>query len=79
MIERSSAAQLAAQINAMLTRPNALPVLPTIACSTLVLCGRDDYLSPPELHYSMAEVMPNARYTLLNAAATWPRWSCLMR
>jgi pimeloyl-ACP methyl ester carboxylesterase len=61
MIERSSAAQLAAQINAMLTRPNALAVLPTIACPTLVLCGRDDYLSPPELHYSMAEVLPNAQ------------------
>lgn len=65
MIERSSAAQLAAQINAMLTRPNALAVLPTITCPTLVLCGRDDYLSPPELHDSMAEVMPNARLEVI--------------
>lgn len=65
MLERSSTAQLAAQINALLTRPNALPVLPAIACPTLVLCGREDYLSPPELHYSMAESMPNARLNVV--------------
>lgn len=54
MLERSSPAQFAAQINALLTRPDAAAVLPTITCPTLVLCGREDLWSPPEQHAQIA-------------------------
>jgi pimeloyl-ACP methyl ester carboxylesterase len=50
MFERSSPAVFAAQIQALLDRPDADPLLPTITCPTLVLCGRDDAWSPPARH-----------------------------
>jgi pimeloyl-ACP methyl ester carboxylesterase len=60
MLERSNAEQFAAQIHALLTRPDADPVLPTIACPSLVLTGRDDLWSPPEPHERMAAAIPHA-------------------
>ena len=60
MLSRSSAEQYAAQINALLNRPDAAPVLPTIACPTLVLTGREDLWSPPEQHERMAAAIPGA-------------------
>jgi len=60
MIERSNPQQFAAQINALLTRPDAAPLLPTIQCPTLVLCGRDDAWSPPAQHEAMQAAIPNA-------------------
>lgn len=65
MIKRSSPAQFAAQVNALLTRPDSQPVLPTITCPTLVLCGREDAVSGPDAHYAMTEAMPNARLFLI--------------
>jgi pimeloyl-ACP methyl ester carboxylesterase len=53
MFERSSPAVFAAQIKALLERPDADPLLPTITCPTLVLCGRDDAWSPPARHEHM--------------------------
>ena len=53
MLERSSPEQFEAQINALLTRPDAAPLLPTITCPTLILCGREDTWSPPEQHAAM--------------------------
>jgi pimeloyl-ACP methyl ester carboxylesterase len=60
MIERSNPQQFAAQINALLNRPDAAPLLPTIQRPTLVLCGRDDAWSPPAQHEAMQAVIPNA-------------------
>jgi pimeloyl-ACP methyl ester carboxylesterase len=57
MLERSSPAQFAAQINALLTRPDAAPVLAGITCPTLVLTGREDAWSPPEQHQAMVDAM----------------------
>ena len=61
MLERSSAEQFAAQIHALLTRPDATPVLPTITCPTLVLTGREDLWSPPEQHQAMAAAISHAQ------------------
>jgi hypothetical protein len=47
MVERSSPAQFAAQINALLNRPDAAPVLPMVTCSTLILTGREDLCTRP--------------------------------
>jgi pimeloyl-ACP methyl ester carboxylesterase len=58
MLERSSPEQFEAQINALLTRPDAAPLLPTITCPTLILCGREDTWSPPEQHAVMHAALP---------------------
>ena len=60
MLERSSPAQFAAQINALLTRPDAAPLLPGIACPTLVLTGEQDVWSPPKQHAAMAQAIAGA-------------------
>jgi pimeloyl-ACP methyl ester carboxylesterase len=46
MIERWTASAYAAQINAMLNRPDTLSVLSSIAVPTLLLSGSDDAWSP---------------------------------
>ncbi len=61
MLARSSAEQFAAQIQALLSRPDAAAVLPTIACPTLVLTGREDLWSPPDQHALMADAIPDAQ------------------
>lgn len=65
MLERSSAEQYAAQINALLNRPDAAPVLPAIQCPTLVLTGREDLWSPPEQHAHMAAQIPGAHLCIV--------------
>ncbi len=39
MFERRTPEQFAAQIRALLGRPDATPLLPMISCPALVLCG----------------------------------------
>jgi len=65
MIERSNPDQFAAQINALLTRPDAASLLPTIQCPTLVLCGREDAWSPPAQHEAMQAAIPNASLNII--------------
>lgn len=65
MQERSSPAQFAAQQQALLNRPDAGPLLPTIACPTLVLCGREDSWSGPAQHQAMAAAIPGARLVIV--------------
>ena len=65
MLARGSAEQYAAQINALLTRPDAAPLLPTIACPTLVLTGREDAWSGPAQHETMAAAIPNATLAIV--------------
>lgn len=55
MFERSSVAAFAAQIEALLARRDAEPLLATVSVPTLVLCGRDDAWSPPSRHEFMHE------------------------
>ena len=65
MLERSSPTQFAAQINALLGRPDAAPALPTIACPTLVLTGREDLWSPPEQHATIASAIRGAQLVIV--------------
>jgi len=48
------------QIRALVNRPDARPVLPTISCPTLIACGRQDDWSPVAQHEIMAAAIPNA-------------------
>jgi len=60
MVERWTADAYADQISAMLHRPDALSVLPTIAVPTLLLSGSDDAWSPVSQHESMRRRIPHA-------------------
>jgi pimeloyl-ACP methyl ester carboxylesterase len=65
MLERSSTAQFAAQINALLNRPDAAPVLGTIQCPMLLLCGREDLWATVAQHEAMQKLIPHARLTIV--------------
>lgn len=65
MLARGSAAQYAAQINALLARPDAAPQLPRIACPTLVLTGREDSWSGPAQHEAMAAAIPAVQLVIV--------------
>ena len=54
MFARSSAEVFAAQIRALLARPDASAVLDAIRCPTLVLCGAEDSWAPVSRHREMA-------------------------
>jgi pimeloyl-ACP methyl ester carboxylesterase len=49
------------QERAIIGRPDSRGDLPNISCPTLVLCGRDDALTPPHLHEELAGEIPGAR------------------
>jgi pimeloyl-ACP methyl ester carboxylesterase len=53
------------QQNAILNRKDSRPSLNAIACSTLVLCGREDALTPAPLHHEMATEIPSATLAVL--------------
>ena len=55
----------ARQIHAALNRRDLRPVLPTIACPVLVLCGADDSWSPPAQHKEIADAIPGARLSVV--------------
>jgi len=53
------------QQTAIMSRPDSRPTLAQIVCPTLVLCGRDDQLTPPELHMEMAAGIRDARLVVV--------------
>ncbi len=55
----------ARQIHAALNRRDLRPLLPTIACPTLVLCGAEDSWSPPAQHQAIAAAIPGARLVIV--------------
>jgi pimeloyl-ACP methyl ester carboxylesterase len=61
MIERKSVDQFAAQIRALLTRPDVMSLLPEIRCPTLVLCGEQDTWAPLSQHEEIAALIPGSR------------------
>src|SRR5262245_11462607 len=61
MIARKTPDIFAAQIKALVERPDATAVLPQIQCPTLVLCGREDSWSVLAGHEKMASLIPNSR------------------
>ena len=60
MIERRTPDQFAAQIRALLTRPDATALLPMISCAALVLCGQNDAWAPLSTHRVMAQLIPHS-------------------
>jgi len=62
MFESKTPDVFAAQIHALLNRPNAGPLLPTIKCPTLILCGHEDSWSPAHQHREMAAIIANSLF-----------------
>ena len=50
---------------AIIGRPDSRKGLPGIACPTLVLCGREDALTPVYLHEEMADLIPDSRLRVI--------------
>lgn len=65
MIERRSPAVFAAQIQALLDRPDAGEVLAGLRCPTLLACGRQDLWSPLSRHERMQELCPGSRLVVI--------------
>ena len=65
MIERKTPEIFAAQIHALLTRPDATDQLRALECPVLVLCGRQDGWSSLSQHSQMAELIPRSRLRIV--------------
>jgi pimeloyl-ACP methyl ester carboxylesterase len=68
MIERSTPEVFAAQIQALLNRPNVTDLLGQIRCPTLLLCGEEDLWSPLARHVQMRDLMLAAPVELVAIA-----------
>jgi pimeloyl-ACP methyl ester carboxylesterase len=66
MVQRSTAESFAGQTNALLQRPDARPVLPSITVPTLLLSGTNDTWSSLSQHADMQRSVP--RSTLVEIA-----------
>jgi pimeloyl-ACP methyl ester carboxylesterase len=53
------------QEEAIIGRPDSRGSLAEIACPTLVLCGREDALTPLHLHEEMASLIPGSRLRVI--------------
>ena len=53
------------QQHAIMSRSDLTSMLPAIACPTLVLCGRQDALTPVDRHEEMAAAIPDATLVVL--------------
>jgi pimeloyl-ACP methyl ester carboxylesterase len=65
MFGRKSPEIFQRQIQALLGRPDATPVLSTILCPTLVLCGREDSWSLPVTHKQIAARIRRSKLVLI--------------
>lgn len=65
MVLRATPEQHEKQIRALINRPDARPVLPTIKCPTLIACGRQDAWSPPAAHEAIAAAIPSAKLVVI--------------
>jgi uncharacterized protein (TIGR02246 family) len=68
MIERKTPEIFAAQIRALLARPDASAQLLAIDCPVLVMCGRQDSWSPLSQHLQMAAIIRGARLRIIEDA-----------
>jgi len=70
-VVRSMAKTLGADVfkrqqEAIIGRPDSRPNLHEINCPTLVLCGREDPITPPEVHSEIAEVIPGSHLVIMD-------------
>ncbi|WP_029008052.1 alpha/beta fold hydrolase [Azospirillum halopraeferens] len=63
--ERIGADAYARQQAAIIGRPDSRASLKAVSCPALVVCGRQDALSPVEVHAEMAGLIPGARLAVV--------------
>ena len=68
MVERSTAEQFAAQIQALLNRPEAATVLTHVRVPLLLLGADQDTWSPVEQHETMLRLCPSAVLRIVRGA-----------
>lgn len=54
------------QMKAIISRPDSRPMLASIRCPTLVLCGDGDVATPPELSREIADGIPESRLVVVS-------------
>lgn len=64
-VMKAGAAQLLAQNEAVIHRPDARLHLPQVRCPVLVMCGDSDQLTPPECSAEIAALVPQAQLQLM--------------
>src|SRR5258708_2529604 len=67
MAERTGVEAYIRQQKAIISRPDYRPLLASIKCPTLVLCGRQDRLTPLENSEEMAAAIPQAKLVIVEA------------
>lgn len=72
MAERIGRDGFIRQQEAILNRPDFRPTLARIICPTLVLCGREDKLTPVALHREMAAGIATSRMVVLEQSGHLP-------
>ncbi|MEQ8733893.1 MAG: alpha/beta fold hydrolase [Rhodospirillaceae bacterium] len=65
MAARIGQEAFARQQTAIMGRPDSRGDLHAIRVPTVVICGRQDILTPPELHQEMAQAIPGARLVVI--------------
>jgi 3-oxoadipate enol-lactonase len=68
LIEGNTADAIAAAIGALMQRPDATPLLPTIAVPTLVVVGEEDTVTPPPVAAAMQRAIPSAELVVVPEA-----------
>jgi len=66
MVERQTPDTFRNQVEALLNRPDAGPLLESIRCPTLVLCGREDGWSPLAQHEQIASVIRGSKLAVID-------------
>jgi pimeloyl-ACP methyl ester carboxylesterase len=67
MMDRVGADAFVLQSQAVMDRADSRPLLPSIACPTLIIGGLEDKVAPPRLSEEMAAAIPGAQLHLLPA------------
>ena len=62
MIANTPRESIAAALCGMAERPDSTPLLSQIKVPTLVICGEEDILTPPDVMRAMADRIPASRY-----------------
>jgi pimeloyl-ACP methyl ester carboxylesterase len=65
MAERTGIEGYIRQQKAIIARPDFRPLLPSIRCPTLVLCGRQDRLTPIENSEELAQAIPKSKLVVV--------------
>jgi pimeloyl-ACP methyl ester carboxylesterase len=68
MIVRNRPDTVAGAINALITRPDSVPLLSSIHCPTLIVVGEQDAITPPAMSEEMQRGISGSELVVIPAA-----------